>query len=535
MRDTTKEPGLVLVRKTSEGKGLIAIPPIILKKIYCIGSLRNLDDGVSFAIKNPLKDAMITSLEGISLDGSGLALEEVVVTGGGTSLSASEVSDDRPLPFPMGEDVTFLVRGVSLPKHTGHRISISCHTDLFGPLELEGEDHVTETREARKKLPYDKLDNYSMDIVRKRQDFVEEYTGKPFHHVRQHSFDPAVTKGNIENFTGVAQIPLGFAGPLLIDGEHARGEFLIPMCTSEGTLVASYSRGMKILNMCGGVKVTVVEDRMQRSPAFAFDSAREGRDFIHWIDEHMEEIRGYAESASKVARLLNIERYMASRLVYLRFNYSTGDAAGQNMVSMCTYTACNWILSQVSTVRHFYMDGNISTDKKASLINNLVTRGKRVIGEIRIPREVLIEHMRVDPVTLDYLCRACQLGAFMGGAVSNGLHAANALAAIFMATGQDVANVAESSTGYVCTEVTPEGDLYGSLTLPSLIVATYGGGTGLPTQRECLEMLGCYGQGNVLKFAEIVTAAATAGEISLAGAIASLDWVTSHERMGKNR
>jgi hydroxymethylglutaryl-CoA reductase (NADPH) len=412
---------------------------------------------------------------------------------------------------------------------------LSCRTDVFGILELEAEDTVIETRAERKKLPFDKLDNYHPDIIKKRQDFVEEYTGSAFHHVKQHSFDPAVTRGNIENFTGVAQVPLGFAGPLLIDGEHAKGEFLIPMCTSEGTLVASYNRGMKILNMCGGVKVTVVEDRMQRSPAFSFDSAREGRDFMHWIDTHMEEIRGHAESSSKVARLLNIERYMASRLVYLRFNYSTGDAAGQNMVSMCTYTACNWILSQVNTVRHFFMDGNISTDKKASLINNLVTRGKRVIGEIHIPREVLIQHMRVDPVTLDSLCRACQLGAFMGGAVSNGLHAANALASIFIATGQDVANVAESSTGFVCTEVTPEGDFYGSLTLPSLIVATHGGGTGLPTQRECLEMLGCYGKGNVFKFAEIVTAAATAGEISLAGAIASLDWVTSHERMGKNR
>jgi hydroxymethylglutaryl-CoA reductase (NADPH) len=189
----------------------------------------------------------------------------------------------------------------------------------------------------------------------------------------------------------------------------------------------------------------------------------------------------------------------------------------------------------VDTVRHFYMDGNISTDKKASFINNLITRGKRVIGEILIPKDIMIQHMRSDPVTLDYLCRTCQIGAFMAGASSNGLHAANALAAIFMATGQDVANVAESSAGMVCTEITPEGDLYGSLTLTSLIVATYGGGTGLPTQRECLESLGCYGQGKALKFAEIVTAAATAGEISLAGAIASLDWVTSHERMGKNR
>ena len=535
MGTTLKEPRLSLIHTESGAKNYISIPPIIMKKVYSLGTLKNLEDGVSFSIKNPVKDALITELAGVSINGLEIALEDVSMSSDGICLKAVEVSPDRPLPFPMGQDVEFHVRTMALAKNTEHAITISCHTDLYGMLDLEAGDSVIETRETKRKMPYDKLNNYDMDIVRQRQDFMEEYTGTHFHHIKQHSFDPILTKGNIENFTGVAQIPLGFAGPLRVNGEHAKGEFFIPMCTSEGTLVASYNRGMKLINMCGGVKVTVVEDHMQRSPAFAFDSAREGRDFMLWIDEHMDEIRRHAESASKVAKLLTIEKYVASRLVYLRFNYYTGDAAGQNMVSMCTFTACNWILSQVNTVRHFYLDGNISTDKKASFINNLITRGKRVIGEILIPKEVMIKHMRVDPVTLDYLCRACQIGAFMAGASSNGLHAANALAAIFMATGQDVANVSESSAGMVCTEITPEGDLYGSLTLTSLIVATYGGGTGLPTQRECLESLDCYGQGKVLKFAEIVAAAATAGEISLAGAIASLDWVTSHERLGKNR
>lgn len=535
MKNTPKEPGLVLVHSTSETRSHITIPPIILDKIYCRGSLKNCENGVSFVIKNPLKSSLVTGIEGLSINGCEVPLGDVFVKSDGRCIRADEISAEMSLPFSMGKDVEFDVRTPALPKNSEHRIAVSCLTDLFGRIDLEALDSVIETRTISNRLPYDKQNNYTEDIIRKRQDFVQEYTGATLHHIRQYSFEPGVTQGNIENFSGVAQVPLGFAGPLLIDGEHAKGEFFIPMCTSEGTLVASYSRGMKLLNMCGGVKVTVVEDRMQRSPAFAFDSAREARDFVHWVDLHMEEIRGHAESSSKVAKLLDIERYIASRLVYLRFNYFTGDAAGQNMVSMCTFTACNWILSQVSTVKHFYMDGNISTDKKASFINNLNTRGKRVIGEIRIPREFMIQNMRVDPVTLDYLCRACQLGAFLGGAVSNGLHAANALAAIFIATGQDVANVSESSSGMVCTEITPEGDLYGSLTLPSLIVATYGGGTGLPTQRECLELLGCYGPGKALKFAEIVTAAATAGEISLAGAIASLDWVTSHERLGKNR
>jgi hydroxymethylglutaryl-CoA reductase (NADPH) len=181
------------------------------------------------------------------------------------------------------------------------------------------------------------------------------------------------------------------------------------------------------------------------------------------------------------------------------------------------------------------MESNFATDKKASMINTLNTRGKRVVAEIVIPRDVMIQNMRVDPETLDHLCRVSNLGSFIAGCSGNGLHSANALAALFIATGQDVANISESSTGLIFTEITPEGDLYASLTLPSLIVATYGGGTALPTQKECLDTLGCYGQGKVLKFAEIVAAVAMAGEISLAGALSSLDWVTSHERFGKNR
>ena len=121
-----------------------------------------------------------------------------------------------------------------MAKNTEHVITISCHTDLYGLLDLEALDSVIETREILKKMPYDKLNNYDMGIVRQRQDFMEEYTGTHFHHVKQHSFDPIVTMGNIENFTGVAQIPLGFAGPLKVNGEHAKGEFFIPMCTSEG-------------------------------------------------------------------------------------------------------------------------------------------------------------------------------------------------------------------------------------------------------------------------------------------------------------
>ncbi|RMF55068.1 MAG: hydroxymethylglutaryl-CoA reductase, partial [Bacteroidetes bacterium] len=350
-----------------------------------------------------------------------------------------------------------------------------------------------------------------------------------------YSFDPHITQGNIENFIGVAQIPIGIAGPIRVHGEHAQGDFLIPLATTEGTLVASYNRGIKVVNLSGGVKATVVADAMQRAPVFIFKDARQARDFVAWVQEHLEPIRREAEATSSVARLLYIDPYLSNRFAYLRFNYSTGDAAGQNMVGRATFAACSWILDNYPGIERFYLESNFATDKKASQVNIMRTRGKRVTAEAVLKRDVLVQHMRVEPESLYYHTNVATIGAFLSGANNNGAHSPNAITAMFIATGQDVANVAESSAGIVYTELTPEGDLYISLTIPSLIVATYGGGTGLATQRECLELLGCYGKGKVNKLAEIIAAVALAGEVSLGAAISALDWVSSHEEYGRNR
>jgi len=535
MRNQTSEHRLVSLSNISEARNQVTISPLILKKMYTTGSLKNLDDGVSFSIKNQMRDALLTAVIGVSINECAVDLHDVLMKTTAATIRAYDVDFESSIPFPLGEDIEILVRIDPLNKNQQHSIRISLETEPFGELNLDAYDCVVETRIDQQKIPCDKQANYDMEIVRKRQEFVENYTGIKLNHIKHHSFDPAVTRGNIENFTGVAQVPMGFAGPIKVNGEYAKGEFLIPLCTSEGSLVASYNRGMKVINLSGGVTTTIVEDQMQRAPVFVFESSREARDFALWLDQHIAEIREQAESASKVARLIDIEKYLASKFVYLRFNYYTGDAAGQNMVSMATFVACSWILAQYKEIKHFYMESNMATDKKCSQINTMNTRGKRVVAEFTIPRDILIQHMKVDPDTLVYHSQVANLGAFIAGSSSNGLHAANALAALFLATGQDVANVAEAATGLLYTEVTPQGDLYGSLTLPSLIVATYGGGTGLPTQRECLEVLGCYGQGKVRKFAEIVAAVALAGELSLGSAISSLDWVTSHERLGKNR
>ncbi len=141
----------------------------------------------------------------------------------------------------------------------------------------------------------------------------------------------------------MAQVPIGIAGPLLVNGEHAQGEFYVPLATAEGTLVASYNRGMRLLHEAGGVTTTIMDDRMQRAPVFLFESARQARDFRGWLDEHFDEIKAAAETTTRSGKLQDIERYTAGRILYTRFNYTTGDAAGQNLTGKATAAACAWI------------------------------------------------------------------------------------------------------------------------------------------------------------------------------------------------
>jgi hydroxymethylglutaryl-CoA reductase (NADPH) len=283
------------------------------------------------------------------------------------------------------------------------------------------------------------------------------------------------------------------------------------------------------------VTTTVADDRMQRAPVFVLPDARAARDLGGWLDEHLDDIRSAAHATTNVGRLIEIEQYAVGPMLYTRFDYTTGDAAGQNMVGRATWAACEWITAHHPDRPRYVLSGAIDTDKKHSQINMLRTRGKRVVAEATLPAALLQQHMGVTPAQLFTARQYSQAGGFLVGSANNGAHAANGLAALFVATGQDVANVAESCSGIIYTELTPNDDLYISLTIPSLIVATYGGGVGLPTQRECLEVLGCWGRDKVRKLAEIIGGVALAGEISLASAISSLDWVSSHEKYGRNR
>jgi hydroxymethylglutaryl-CoA reductase (NADPH) len=513
------------------------IPSLLLRQLYTFGSLENTADGFRFSLKNRLSDVTLTRLVRLRVDGAEVPLGDVRVDfGDGNALAASEVSAKRPVPFPLKRQAQLSARYRPLPPGS-HDIRLEVEAGSFGALEIAVKDAIHEAHPKTAGIPYEKDPalNYSPGIVEARRRFIAQATGQELVHVARPSFDPEVTRGNIENFIGVAQVPIGIAGPLRVNGEHASGEYLIPLATTEGTLVASYNRGMKVLNLSGGVTCTVSDDCMQRAPVFIFDSARGAREFRAWVNGHMADIAREAEATSSVAKLLYIDTFLASKFAFLRFNFSTGDAAGQNMSGRATFAACSWILEQVPSIRRFYLESNFATDKKASQVNVMRTRGKRVTAEATIPREVLMSELRVEPESLQYHGGVANVGTLLSGANNNGLHSANGITAMFIATGQDVANVSEGAAGIIYGELTPERDLYLSITIPSLIVATHGGGTGLPTQQECLRILGCTGKGKAKKLAEIVAGVVLAGEISLAAAISSLEWVSSHEKYGRNR
>jgi len=512
------------------------IPHSILKKLYNRASLKNTSAGVSFSIRNRLSPASLERIEKVVLDGQSIPVNNVnLKLTGGEAYPADHVDPANPVDFPLASLLTFKL-AVNALEEGPHELELVFVCQPFGKLKLKITDTLGEPAPEPGEIPRDHENDYDEDIIQARQEFIRSQTGVKLDHIKRYSIDPHQTQGNIEHFTGTAQIPLGFAGPLLVRGEHAQGEFYVPMATSEGTLVASYNRGMKVLRECGGVKCAVTGDNMQRAPVFIFEDAAEARRFADWVVANMEGIKAASEATDPFIHFKHVDYYLASKFAYLRFNYTTGDAGGQNMVGKATFAACNWILQNcdVVEIQRFFLDGNVATDKKASVINMMRTRGKRVTAEIVIKREVLLDVMHADTESLYFHSKVANLGTMLSGANNNGCHSANAITAIFIATGQDVANVSESSVALLYTELLENKDLYISITIPSLIVATCGGGTGLPTQRESLEVLDCYGVGKVFKFAEIVAGTVLAGEISLAAAISSLDWVSSHEQMGRN-
>lgn len=350
-------------------------------------------------------------------------------------------------------------------------------------------------------------------------------------------FDPATLRGNIENFVGMTQVPTGLIGPLRVNGQHAQGQFFVPMATTEGALVASYARGAKACTLSGGITTVCLEQKVQRCPIFRFDSLAQVIDFVQFIEKNLDVLKPKVAEVSRHARLLDIAPNVEGNQVTLSFEYSTGDAAGQNMVTICTQHLCEWLLQHApAQPRFWYIEGNFSGDKKAVANAFFRTRGHRVSAEITVPREVVQRVLKSTPEALERYYENATLAAIQSGAIGINGHYANGLAAVFIACGQDVACVAEAAIGVNRFEVTPQkvgGDLYFSITMPNLIVGTVGGGTGLPTQSQCLALLGCQGSGTAQKFAEICIATVLAGELSIISALAEGHFTQAHKLLGR--
>ena len=341
-------------------------------------------------------------------------------------------------------------------------------------------------------------------------------------------------KGNIENFTGMAQIPIGLAGPLYINGKDASGDYMIPLATTEGALVASYSRGMKACRLSGGITSVCMVEGVQRSPYYKFKNIGEVGVFVKWVNEHIKEFRAVVSETSGFAQLNEISSNIEGNSVVLIFEFLTGDAAGQNMVTICTDRICNYIFKnfEIKPVE-WYIESNYSGDKKATALSFSNVRGKKVSAEIVLPREVVENVLKTTPEKIEKYWIASTLSVIQSGSIGAQGHVANGLTALFIACGQDVACISESSVGITRMETNSDGNLYVAVTLPSLIVGTVGGGTNLPTQRECLELINCHGEGKARSFAEICCAVALAGELSIASAMSVDHFTKAHENLGR--
>ncbi len=330
-------------------------------------------------------------------------------------------------------------------------------------------------------------------------------------------------------------IPVGLAGPLSIAGEFAKGNYQIPMATTEGALVASYNRGLRAGRQCGGFWAKVLEENTQRCPLFKFLSANEAFSFLNWVERQREKLEMVVEETSRYAKLINVRPILEGNEVILMLEYTTGDASGQNMVTICSQAICEFIKERTPVIpQRVYVESNASGDKKVGGHNLGRTRGKRVIAEVVLSQSVIATVLKSTPQNLADFWQSSTLSQIKAGTTGNQGHIANGLAAMFLATGQDVACVSEASVGFNRVEVTAQNELYVSLTLPNLIIGSIGGGTGLPTQRECLEVMDCYGPGNAKKLAEIMTAVALAGELSIGAAIAEGHFTKAHQQMGRS-
>lgn len=381
---------------------------------------------------------------------------------------------------------------------------------------------------------------YTETARQERLAFLKEQTGHDLQEVSATRLDPKALVSNIEALIGSVEIPVGVAGPLHIKGEHANGLFYAPMATSEGALVASATRGATALSRAGGVTARVLGQRMLRVPVFVLEDLSMAFFFAEWVKDHQHEIAEQTRRYSNYANLVELQTSVLGKAVHVHFVYETGDAAGQNMTTTCTWQACQWIIQEMKRFDglrfdNFLVEANLSNDKKVTYQSFLKGRGVRVLAECVLSHEVCSQVLKVKPRQLFDAYNHFVGGSIAAGMVGLNINIANVIAALFAATGQDIACVHESAIGHLHMELTDEGHIYATLMLPSLVVGSVGGGTSLPQQKECLQLMGCAGPGCAHKLAEIIASFCLALDLSTLSAIASDQFARAHEKLGRNR
>jgi hydroxymethylglutaryl-CoA reductase (NADPH) len=347
---------------------------------------------------------------------------------------------------------------------------------------------------------------------------------------------PEELAGNIENQVGFARMPVGVIGPLRIRGTAANGTFYVPLATTEGALLASCQRGSQVISRAGGAAVCCFTESVSRAPCFVFDCLLDAGRFLAWVLPYYDQLQEVVAGTSRYCQLLDLRTTVIGKEVYLGFEFTTGDAAGQNMVTIATEALCKSILAgSPIQPRSWYLDGNLSGDKKATMLGFTYARGKKVVADVAIDRKIIRRFLRTEPEEMFRYWQISVLGGIQSGSIGVQGHFANSLAALFIACGQDAACVSEASVGVTRMDITPDGGLYVAVSLPNLIVGTVGGGTRLPTQRECLEMMDCYGTGKARKLAEICAVTVLAGEISIIAAMTAGDFGHAHATYGRRK
>ena len=343
-----------------------------------------------------------------------------------------------------------------------------------------------------------------------------------------------VYQRNIENFIGTVKVPVGIAGPLRVNGLFAQGDYFVPLATTEAALVASYSRGAQLISKAGGATALLLSEGVSRAPGFAFDDLRQAGLFVSWVVPQLEKLKSVAATTTRYGELIDLQITLEGNHVYLRFDYRTGDAAGQNMVTIATQAICDYI-EENSPVqpRFFFVEANLSGDKKASAQSFMSVRGKKVTAEVTLPKQLVESTLYTTPQRMVEFWAMSAMGGVLSGTIGVQGHYANGLAAMYIACGQDAACVSESAVGVTRFELTSDEDLYCSVILPNLIVGTVGGGTGLPSQQACLDLLGLAGSGGAQAFAEVASVLSLAGEVSIIGAMCAGHFSRAHRQLAR--